>query len=105
MAWHIIFRNMFTCEGFANKGFMGGCSQSWLVLTLLVLIGAVIRRQCDDGILQGVPFSTIGAGVSLIVPFLLIAFFGDMRIALVGGIIALAAGGFGGAAVFGDGSG
>lgn len=98
----MVLYNIFTCGGFVNKGIMGGCSQAWLVMAALFFLALVLRRQTDDGILAGTPFNFPGALIGAIaVPFVLILFFQDPRIALFAGLIALAAGGFGGAQIFG----
>ena len=89
--------NMMTCIGGPawRTGLMGGCSISWLILGFIFILGMVIRRQTDDGIMSGVNYSVIGALVlGLGAAITLITIFGAPKWGFLGGIVGLALGGF-----------
>ena len=99
-----------TCSAPANTwstAILGGCSQAWLVLGFLFILLMILRRQTDDGILAGTSFNVIGAGVlGLGAAIVLITLFGQPKWEFLGGIIGMAAGGFGlGLLGFGSGGG
>ena len=87
--------NIMSCENFADKGVFGGCSMAWLTLVLIAFVAAVLRRQTDDGALQGTGFHFIGAMIAgLGGGLLLITLTGDFRFGLVAGLAGVGAGGF-----------
>jgi hypothetical protein len=92
----MVLYNIMSCSGFADHGILGSCSQSWLVLALMFLIAAIIRRQTDDGVLSGTPFFFPGALIAGIgLPILAITLFGQAKYAFLAGLIGIAIGGFG----------
>ena len=97
-----------TCNGWGESGtsFLGDCAMSWLALVVVVFLGLVLRRQCDDGIFAGMGYNFIGSmvggvGTSLVV----ITFFGSTKWALMLGLLGLAVGGFGIGLIFDSGGG
>jgi hypothetical protein len=96
----MIFYNIMTCQapihGVWKNGLMGSCSQAWLVLGLLFILVMVLKRQCEDGILQGTGFNVFGAGgLGLIAAIVLTTLFGQPRWEFIGGIAGIILGGFG----------
>lgn len=87
--------NMMTCSGWGETNFMGGCALSWLSLVIVIFLGLILRRQCEDGILSGTGFNVVGSlGAGVLLHVILIALTGDSRFALIGGIIGVIAGGY-----------
>jgi len=101
--------NIMTCigpPGGWNIGFMGGCSIAWLVLGFLFLLLMAIKRQTDDGVLQGTSFNVLAAGIAgLGAALVLVTLFGQPKWEFLGGIVGIAAGGFGIGLITGDGGG
>jgi len=90
--------NMMTCQGGDwTMTVLGGCSQAWLVLVLVVFLVLILKRQCADGILAGTAYNffgalILGAGLTIILTTLM----GEARWSLLAGLIGVAVGGFGG---------
>jgi small-conductance mechanosensitive channel len=86
-----------TCKGGDawGTGIMGGCSIAWLILAALFILIMVLRRQTDDGILQGVQYNVLGAGIfGLGAAVVLATIFGQPRWELLAGLIGIGVGGF-----------
>jgi len=102
---------MMTCaapaHGAWGTGIMGGCSIAWLVLAAIFILGMVLRRQTEDGVLAGTGFNFIGAMIGgMVTCIVLITLFGAPKWGFIGGIAGLALGGFGlGLLGLGDGDG
>jgi len=99
--------NLMTCAGWKNAAIFGGCSQAWLIVGAIFILGMIMKRQTDDGILAGTSYNWLaGMALGIIACILLITFFGEARWGMLGGIVGLALGGFGAAFIgLGDGSG
>jgi len=92
-----MMHNIMTCQGttWITSQIFGGCSQSWLIIAVLVFLALVLKRQTEDGILSGVGYNVIGAFVGGLGTCLIIVIVsGSPRWALLGGLIGLAIGGF-----------
>jgi hypothetical protein len=77
--------NIMTCDG----------NMCWLTFIITLALAAVLRRQCQDGVLAGTPFNTIGGfGVGLGLNIIMTTLFGDPRWSLLAGIAGVAIGGF-----------
>jgi small-conductance mechanosensitive channel len=90
--------NILSCQGGPAwaTGIMGGCSISWLILGALFILIMILRRQTEDGILQGVPYNVFGAGVAgLGAAIVLTTIFGQPRWELLAGLAGIGIGGFG----------
>lgn len=90
--------NLMSCSGGPAwaTGIMGGCSISWLIIALLFLLIMALKRQTEDGILAGVNYNVIGAGVLGIgSAIVLTTIFGQPRWELLGGLVGIGVGGFG----------
>lgn len=91
--------NIMTCAappGTWSTSILGGCSQAWLILGAIFILVMIMRRQTDDGILAGTNFSALGAGiVGLGAALILVTLFGAPKWEFLGGIVGIAAGGFG----------
>jgi hypothetical protein len=89
--------NMLSCEGWGEEGtaVLGACSLAWFSFAIILMVGLVLRRQCEDGVLAGTGFSFVGALIGgLGANFLLTTLFGSVRWSLIGGVVGLAIGGF-----------
>lgn len=96
----VVIYNLMTCVapkgGAWSTGIMGGCSIAWLVLGLLFILIMALRRQCEDGILQGTGYNVFGAGIlGLGTAIVLTTFFGVPKWEFLGGIAGIGLGGFG----------
>lgn len=91
--------NVVTCKGFSTE-LGGGCTQVWLMATLLFFIIAIIRKWIGEA--MGIDFHfwlAIAGGMSA---FIIIAsIFGSAIWAFVAGLIGMIILGFGGGAFFG----
>lgn len=82
-------------------GFRGfDCSLIWLVWIFTFFITAVLRKQVNDNL--GTPFSLIGGtvlGIGLSIGLLYVPWIGGVKLSVLGAIIGIIAGGFGGALI------
>jgi len=90
--------NMMSCSGWGKSGFslLGDCSMAWIAFVIVLLLGLVTRRQCEDGFLAGQRFNLIGALVlGLGLTFIVTYITGSARWSLLAGVAGVAVGGFG----------
>lgn len=85
--------------GFCLPGAEGfDCSIIWLLWIFGFFVTAIARKQINDNL--GTPFSLIGGtvlGIGLQIAFFYMPFIGGVKLSIVGLIIGILAGGFGGA--------
>jgi len=98
--------NIMTCSGWqTNLGSWiaaGGCMKARLGIIILFFLLAIVRKWGGEE--MGIEFNFIIALVAGILPYIIVVtFFGSFQIALLVGIIAGLAGGYGLGAVFGGG--
>lgn len=86
-----------TCQGpgWDMGQILGGCSISWFSLVIILFLGLILRRQCEDGFLAGTGFNLVGAlALGLGSAIVVISLTGNARWALVIGVVGLALGGY-----------
>jgi len=87
--------NPMTCENLPMN-ILGPCSMAWFSFAIIVFLGLILRRQCEDGILSGTGFNFIAAmALGIISNIALTVLTGEPRWSLLAGLIGLAVGGFG----------
>lgn len=83
--------NMMTCSGFSTA-IMGGCSISWLILAVLVILAMIANRQIND---LGQEWNQWGGYIGAVVPYVVvISITGNVKIGAVVGLIGMLLGGF-----------
>ena len=90
----MITYNLMTC-GNLSMSILGSCSMGWFSFAIVLFIGLILRRQCEDGILAGTGFNFIAAmALGLLGNIIAMTLTGEARWSLLAGILGLAAGGF-----------
>lgn len=86
--------DMMTCGGLGTS-VLGPCSLSWFAFAIVLMLGLVLRRQCQDGIFSGTGYNAIAAlGLGLVLTYLTVSLTGEPRWGLLAGFVGLAVGGF-----------
>jgi len=88
--------NILTCGGWDVTGFLtfGSCMQSRIGLVVLFFLVAVIRKWGGEE--MGISFNFLFSLIFSIIPYLIITtIFGNMKFALVIGIVGALLGGYG----------
>lgn len=92
--------NMMSARGF-DGGMSGEFFMAWIGLAILVLIGMFAKKWLGEEEIVGIPYNWIGSLLGVVVYILIVTVSGSAKIALVGGLIGAAVGGFGGATFMG----
>ena len=87
-------KNLMSCKGFSNPGFMGDCSLSWLAIAFLVFLVLIEKKQLGENF--GTGYNIFGGfGGALLPAIIIITLFGSAKWALIGGVIGSLLGGVG----------
>ncbi len=98
--------NVLSCKGFETTEAIGlsfgPCAYAKMGFVLLFFINAIIRKWVGEE--AGYEYSFFGGlGGGMGIYFILITILGNFKIALIAGLVGMAAFGFGGGAIFGGG--
>ena len=90
----MVIYNMMTCENL-GASILGDCSIAWIAFAIVLFLGLILKRQCEDGLLSGTNFNIFGAlGFGLGAVVLIVTLFGSARWGLLIGLAAMGAGGY-----------
>ena len=90
------FHNIMTCGGWVDGiKFLGPCSQAWFGLVVVIFICFILRKQCEDGILAGTGFNSLGAfGLGIGANLVVTSVIGSARWSLLAGVLGIIIGGY-----------
>ena len=91
--------NLMSAAGFPGMGMQ--FFMCWIGLALLVLIGMFAKKWLGEEEILSYPYNWIGSLLGAVVYIIITTLTGSAKFSLVGGLIGLLVGGFGGAIILG----